>query len=147
MTIEKLMIGQLSRATATKVTTIRFYESIGLLAAPPRTASGRRTYGPADIQRLRFIRNGRRLGFSIDEIRSLINLAENPAQDCSAASVIAARHLEDVESRLAQLALLRDELAALTLTCTNEQIANCRIMQAIGADAAHIASLQVRSTS
>lgn len=132
MTTEKLMIGQLARATATKVTTIRFYESIGLLAAPPRTASGRRTYGPADTRRLRFIRNGRRLGFSIDEIRSLINLAENPAQDCSAASVIAARHLEDVESRLAQLTLLRDELATLTLTCTNEQIANCRIMQAIG---------------
>lgn len=132
MTIAPMMIGQLARETATKVTTIRFYETIGLLAAPPRTASGRRTYASGDAQRLHFIRNGRRLGFSIDEIRSLIHLAENPAQDCSAASAIAAHHLADVESRLAQLASLRDELATLTRSCTNEQIADCRIMQAIG---------------
>lgn len=133
MATANMMIGQLARMTATKVTTIRFYESIGLLPVPPRTTSGRRTYGAIDAQRLQFIRNGRRLGFSTEEIRSLIDLAESPAQDCSAASTIAARHLADVESRLSQLASLRDELAALTRSCTNEQIADCRIIQAIAA--------------
>lgn len=126
-----MMIGQLARETATKVTTIRFYETIGLLPVPPRTESGRRTYGAADAHRLHFIRNGRRLGFSIDEIRSLIDLAHAPAQDCSAAARIAARHLQDVEARLTQLVSLRDELATLTASCTNEQIADCRIIQAI----------------
>jgi DNA-binding transcriptional MerR regulator len=126
-----MMIGQLAQRTATKVTTIRFYETIGLLPAPPRTESGRRTYGAGDVQRLQFVRNGRRLGFSIGEIRSLIDLAESPNQDCSAASTIASRHLEDVESRLAQLASLRDELASLSRGCTNRQIADCRIIQAI----------------
>jgi DNA-binding transcriptional MerR regulator len=77
MTGAPLMIGQLSQQTGTKVTTIRFYETIGLLSIPPRTVSGRRTYGIGDVQRLQFIRNGRRLGFSIEEIRSLIGLAEN----------------------------------------------------------------------
>lgn len=132
MTNAPMMIGRLAKDTATKVTTIRFYETIGLLPAPPRTESGRRTYGAADVERLHFIRNGRRLGFSIDEIRSLIGLAERPTQDCTAASAIAARHLEDVEHRLSQLTYLRDELAALTRSCTNDQIANCRIIQAIG---------------
>lgn len=131
MPTELMMIGQLARATATKVTTIRFYETIGLLLAPPRTESGRRTYGAADVQKLQFIRNGRRLGFSIDEIRSLIGLAQSPGQDCSAASAIAARHLADVEERLAQLTSLRDELASLARSCTNEQIADCQIIQAI----------------
>jgi DNA-binding transcriptional MerR regulator len=58
MTIAPMMIGQLARATATKVTTIRFYETIGLLRAAPRTRSGRRTYGAADEERPQFIRNG-----------------------------------------------------------------------------------------
>lgn len=132
MTTSPMMIGQLARETSTKVTTIRFYETIGLLAAPSRTDSGRRSYGRPDVQRLQFIRNGRRLGFSIDEIRSLIGLAENPDQDCSAASAIAARHLDDVEIRLAQLSSLRDELATLARSCTSAQIADCRIIQAIG---------------
>jgi len=133
MTTAPIMIGQLARATATKVTTIRFYETIGLLPAPPRTGSGRRAYGSGDVQRLHFIRNGRRLGFLIEEIRSLIDLAESPGRECGEATAIAARHLEDVESRLAQLASLRDELAALTRSCTNKQIADCRIIQAITA--------------
>ncbi|WP_267389356.1 helix-turn-helix domain-containing protein [Sphingomonas sp. GC_Shp_3] len=131
MTIAPMMIGQLARETATKVTTVRFYETIGLLPEPPRTASGRRTYGASDIQRLNFVRNGRRLGFSIDEIRSLIALAEAPNQDCSSASVIAARHLEDVERRLAQLTSLHNELATLAQSCTNKKIADCRIIQTI----------------
>ena len=70
-----MKIGELSRATATKVTTIRFYEEIGLLDRPVRTESNRRTYALRDVDRLNFVRNGRRLGFSIEEIRSLIALA------------------------------------------------------------------------
>ncbi|WP_371424065.1 helix-turn-helix domain-containing protein [Tardiphaga sp.] len=130
--MKPVMIGQLACETLTKVTTVRFYESIGLLRPPPRTASGRRTYDASDIERLHFIRNGRRLGFSVDEIRSLMGLAENPDQDCGAASAIATQHLKDVEARLAQLAVLRDELAMLSQSCTKARMADCRIMRAIG---------------
>ena len=130
--MKPVMIGQLASETSTKVTTIRFYESIGLLRSAPRTASGRRTYDASDIERLHFIRNGRRLGFSVDEIRSLMGLAQNPDQDCGAASAIAAQHLKDVEERLAQLAVLRDELAMLSQSCTKARMADCRIMKAIG---------------
>ena len=126
------MIGDLARETSTKVTTIRFYESIGLLRSAPRTASGRRTYDASDIERLHFIRNGRRLGFSVDEIRSLMGLAQDRDQDCGAVSTIAKQHLKDVEARLAQLVVLRDELAKLSESCTKARMADCRIMKAIG---------------
>lgn len=127
-----LTIGQLASETSTKVTTIRFYEGIGLLRPAPRTASGRRTYDVSDVERLHFIRNGRRLGFSVSEIRSLMSLAANPDQDCGAASAIAAQHLSDVEEKLAQLTELRDELAALSESCTKARMADCRIMKSIG---------------
>jgi len=125
-------IGQLSRETSIKVTTVRFYESIGLLETPARTASGRRTYLPSDVERLSFIRNGRRLGFSIDEIRSLIALSDQPERDCAEAGQIAALHLANVEERLRQLEALRDELAAMSsVGCSARRMADCRIIQAI----------------
>jgi len=125
------MIGALARMTGTKVTTIRFYESIGLLDMPPRTDSGRRSYAASDVRRLHFIRNGRRLGFSIDEIRSLIALDGEPDRECAEASAIAAQHLAQVEDRLAQLTALRDELAIVATSCDGARTAECRIIQAI----------------
>lgn len=135
MAIRRLMIGDLAHETSTKVTTIRFYESIGLLPMARRTASGRRTYSGSDVERLNFIRNGRRLGFSVDELRSFMRLTEDPDQDCVVVATIAAQHLEQVEARLAQLTVLRDELAALSQSCTKARIADCRIMKAIGGSA------------
>ena len=70
-----MAIGILAKRTGTKVNTVRFYEEIGLLPRAARTESGRRTYGMSDLNRLSFIRNARGLGFSIDEIRSLLALA------------------------------------------------------------------------
>ncbi|WP_298674345.1 helix-turn-helix domain-containing protein [uncultured Sphingomonas sp.] len=131
-----MKIGELSRATATKVTTIRFYEEIGLLDRPVRTASGRRTYALRDVERLNFVRNGRRLGFSIEEIRSLIALASEPGRDCGEAMAIASRHLAVVEERLEQLTALRDELAVMSRNCDRQRIADCRVIQAIARPAA-----------
>lgn len=127
-----VLIGQLARETSTKVTTIRFYESIGLLRLAPRTASGRRTYNDGDIEQLHFIRNSRRLGFSVDEIRSLLELARRPERQCSAASLIAANHLQAVEEKLAELTTVRDELAILSGSCARSRMSDCRIMRAIG---------------
>jgi len=127
-----MQIGELASATATKVTTIRFYEEIELLGRPARTASGRRTYGLPDVDRLNFIRNARRLGFSIDESRSLLALADQPERDCSEATDIASRHLADVEERLRQLGALRDELASMSAAgCCAKTMAECRVIQAI----------------
>src|SRR5262245_52095962 len=72
-----LSIGELSRRTGVNIETIRYYERIKMLPAPPRTASGRRVYGPAEIGSLAFIRRSRELGFTLDEIRALLTLSDD----------------------------------------------------------------------
>ena len=126
-----LMIGELARRTGAKVNTIRFYEDIGLMPLAARTDTGRRTYGEADVRRLKFIRNGRELGFSTEELKSLISLSEQPDRDCGAAAAIARRHLADVEARMARLALLRTELEEVASNCDGGRMADCQVMEAI----------------
>ncbi len=70
-----LSIGELSRQTAVKMATIRYYEQVGLLASPARTAGKQRRYGPADVTRLNFIRHSRELGFEVEDIRELLALS------------------------------------------------------------------------
>lgn len=125
------MIGDLARLTGTKVNTIRFYEDIGLLHRAIRTASGRRTYANSDVRRLAFIRHGRALGFSIDEIRSLLALANQPDGDCSEAAAIARRHLADIEVRIARLEALRAALGDVAVSCEGGRVDECRVIEAI----------------
>lgn len=126
-----ITIGQLARETATKVVTIRFYEEIGLLRIPARTTSGHRRYGSDDVRRLAFVRSARRLGFSTDEIRSLLGLAEHPEQSCGAASDIARRHLDEVECHIQRLVELRDELRAISAACPGVNVSDCGVIAAI----------------
>lgn len=132
MAATMMMIGDLAKRTGTKVNTIRFYEEIGLMPQAVRTEGGRRTYARSDLQRLSFIRHGRELGFSVDEIRSLIALSADPERDCNGAAAIAKRHLEGVEDRIARLEALRDELKRATATCDGGRIADCSVIDAIG---------------
>ena len=125
------MIGDIAKRTGTKVNTIRFYEDIGLMPEAARTAGGRRTYGDAEVRQLAFIRHARDLGFSTDEIRSLIALSANPDQDCKEAGSLARRHLASVEDRIARLTALRNALADATRDCEGGRIADCRVMEAI----------------
>lgn len=126
-----LMIGDLARRTGTKVNTIRFYEEIGLMPKAVRTSGGRRIYGEPQARQLGFIRHARELGFSVEEIRSLIALSANPDQDCNEAGAIARRHLASVEDRITRLVALRDALSAATRTCDGGRISDCRVMEAI----------------
>ena len=126
-----LMIGDLASATGTKVNTIRFYEEIGLMRLPARTQSGRRTYGYADLERLRFIRHARRLGFETAEIRSLLALSDEPGRECGEVTEIAVRHLADVDDKIARLRLLRDELDRMARLCAGGTVSECRIMESL----------------
>lgn len=126
-----MMIGDLAKRTGTKINTIRFYEQIGLMPEASRTSGGRRTYGQSEVRQLGFIRHARELGFSIEEIRSLIALAANPDHDCEEATAIALRHLVSVENRIARLEALRDALTEATRSCDGGRIADCRVIEAI----------------
>jgi DNA-binding transcriptional MerR regulator len=127
-----MRIGELGSATDTNVETIRYYERIGLLPPPARTAANYRRYGVAHRQRLDFIRHARGLGFEIAEIRSLLALADEPDQDCSEADRIASEHLRTVDEKIARLSALRDELARMVGVCRGGQVAACRVLEALG---------------
>lgn len=133
MSLENLLnIGALARATGTKVETIRWYERMGLLPAPARSAGNYRTYGEAHLGRLSFIRRARDLGFSLDQIRTLLDLAEDRERSCDAVDVIASEHLEDVDRKIADLQALRRELDSLIGQCRHGKVAECRIIEALG---------------
>jgi Cu(I)-responsive transcriptional regulator len=127
-----MKIGELSRVTGTNIETIRYYERIGLLPAPHRTAANYRSYGDSHRARLTFVRHSRDLGFTIEEIRSLLDLSDDPGRDCSEADRIATRHLAPVEDKIAQLTLLRDELTRIVGRCRGGIAADCRVIEALG---------------
>jgi Cu(I)-responsive transcriptional regulator len=127
-------IGELAQATNTKAEAIRYYERIGLLPAPPRTAGNYRDYSPANVSRLTFTRRARDLGFSIEQIRALLDLADHKEQSCVAVDVIAREHLADVKRKLADLSALRRELESMIGQCRHGTIAECRILEALAPD-------------
>src|SRR6266853_3269692 len=98
---ETFSIGELSKHSGVNIETIRYYERIKVLPAPPRTANGRRVYGPAETRTLAFIRRSRELGFTLDEIRALLALSAKNGQDaCAEVRELAAGHLADVRARI-----------------------------------------------
>ena len=126
-----LSIGTLARGTGTKVQTIRYYEQIGLLPQPGRSEGGQRRYTSADLDRLAFIRHARQLGFSLEAIRELLELAHHPRQPCEHADAIARRQLRQVEKRIRRLEALRTELARMVADCAGGTVAKCRVLEVL----------------
>ena len=129
--MKPMTIGRLSSAAKVKVTTIRYYESIGLMGTPDRSASGQRLYGSVDVERLSFVRHARELGFSMDAIKDLIGLQTEPDQDCSAVDTIAQKQLAEVQKRLTQLEALERELKRMIENCRGGKVGGCQVMAAI----------------
>ena len=124
-------IGELARAAETKAETIRYYERIGLMPEPARTAGNYRDYSATHVSRLTFTRRARDLGFSIEEIRALLDLADHKEQSCEAVDAIAREHLADVKRKLADLSALRRELESMIGQCRHGTVAECRILEAL----------------
>jgi Cu(I)-responsive transcriptional regulator len=127
----QLAIGDLAKRTGTKVETIRYYERIGLLPEPGRTEGNYRSYDREHLGRLSFIRRSRDLGFSLDQVRELLGLADQPDRSCEAVDMIARQHLAEVERKIADLNALRDELADLIGRCRRGTVAECRIIETL----------------
>ena len=131
----ELNIGGLSKETGVKVVTIRFYEKIGVLTAPRRSAGNYRIYGQQHVRRLHFVRRCRDLGFSLDQILDFLRLSTEHGASCAKVCRIAERHLKDVESKLADLKRLASELRRITASCTgNRPMSECRIIEALSAE-------------
>ena len=134
MSTEPLSIGSLAKATDTKVETIRYYESIGLLAAPARTKNNYRAYTAQHLARLSFIRRARALGFSIDQVKELLKLADQKDISCKAVDAIAREHLDEIDRKLRDLNTLRSELSNVIVQCGHGTISECRIIETLAPD-------------
>lgn len=126
-----LSIGDAAASTGVNVETIRYYEKIGLLPKPPRTASNYRTYGQDQVLRLGFIRRSRELGFPIEQVRELLDLAAHHEHDCCRVDELTEEHLVGIDRKIQDLLALRKELAALLDSCQGGMVRECRILEAI----------------
>lgn len=126
-----MKIGEVAERSGCHPETVRYYERIGLLPAPPRTAGGYRDYRPADADRLRFISRGRELGFSLEEIRSLLGLAEDDGLSCQDVDRLARGHLLDIRNRLNDLQRMASELERVIGSCSGGERGQCAILDTL----------------
>lgn len=131
--MDRMTIGSAARQSGVGVETIRFYERKRLIAQPPKPpGSGRRLYGPETVERIRFIRQAQRLGFSLREIQELLSLQANPSADCSDVRRRALEKIEQVNARIAQLADIRSALVRLLAACPGSgALGACSILEAL----------------
>jgi MerR family transcriptional regulator, mercuric resistance operon regulatory protein len=130
----RLAIGELSRRTGARVETIRYYEDVGLLPAPARSAAGYRLYGTEHLKRLTFVRGACALGFSIDEVRKLLDLADHRQRPCAEARALAAAHLADVRAKIADLQAMELVLEETVARCADGRSARCPLIDAFYRD-------------
>lgn len=126
-----MRIGEVARLTGVKVPTVRYYEQIGLMPPPPRSASKRRCYEADDVGRLTFIRHARELGFEIEAVRRLLALQDRPERPCAEIDALTREHIAAIEQKIARLVALRTELDRMLASCTGGRVADCRIMESI----------------
>ncbi len=126
-----LTIGTLGKKTGTKVQTIRYYEQVGLMPKPGRTEGGQRRYDDAQLDRLSFVRHARQLGFSLEAIRELLDLSDDPNRPCQEADAIARRQLIQVEQRMARLEALQKELKRMVHECSGGKSSDCRVLEVL----------------
>ncbi len=124
-------IGALSGRSGVNVETIRYYERIGLLPSPPRTEGGHRLYRGEHLKRLAFIRRSRELGFSIDEIRALLDLVDSGEYTCGEVKSMTDAHLENVRRKIADLRRLERTLAGISSQCEGGAVPECPVIDAL----------------
>lgn len=125
-------IGELARRAGYAVQTVRYYEQIGLMPKPPRTEGGQRRYDDDLVKRLLFIRHARDLGFEVEDIRGLLDLASHPEQPCASVDAIAETHLAAIDTKIASLKALRREISGMLACCAKKRIAECRVIDGLG---------------
>src|SRR3546814_2211410 len=121
----------LSRRTGCNIETIRYYEKIGLLPAPARSDGGHRLYGHGHLMRLGFVRRARELGFTLDEIRALLQLTEDRERPCAEAREVAAVHLAGICTKIADLQALEVELARTVVRCADGNNPECPLLETL----------------
>lgn len=131
MSSQSYTIGEVGRLTGTKTPTIRYYEQIGLLTSADRTDGNQRRYDEIARDRLAFVCHARELGFTLDAVRDLLSLSDDPDRSCERADRIAREQLEAVRRRLGNLTRLKVELERMIVQCEGGRIRDCRVIQTL----------------
>ena len=128
---KRLQRAEMAQRTGCNLETIRYYEKTGMMPDPPRTASGYRVYDKTHVSRLRFILRARELGFSIEQIRGLLELVDGGTQTCSEVKERTERHLAAVRAKSADLRRIEKVLAATAAQCSGEDVPDCPVLEAL----------------
>ena len=123
--------GALAARTGCNIETILYYERIGLLPAPARSAGGHRLYDRDLVRRLGFVRRSRELGFTIEEIRRLLRLVDGGSYTCAQIEQMARDHLREIRKKLADLRRLQRVFEAIASQCTGGEVPDCPIIDAL----------------
>ncbi len=128
---DQFPIGALSAATGVNIETIRYYEKIGLIPAPPRTDGRQRVYDASHLKRLTFIRRGRELGFSLDHVRDLLGLVRGHDLTCAEVKTMTDAHVADIRRKVKDLKKLERVLMDLSAQCGGDAVPDCPILDAL----------------
>lgn len=123
--------GQLGRRTGCNPETIRYYEKIGLLANPERSSGGHRQYDEDAVTRLTFVQRSRELGFSLEQIREMLMLADRDNDSCEQVKAITLSHAKDIRQRIADLRAMERVLTELAGRCDTGEVPECPIVQSL----------------
>lgn len=134
-------IGELASLSGVRVETIRYFERIGLLTRPQRTAGGHRLFSSADLDRLNFVRRAREMGFSQAEVRVLLSLSGNELISCGDVKAIAEKHLKTVRQKISNLQELEKSLSSTVAQCAGGKVSRCAVIESIAAEGAKSAEM------
>ena len=124
-------IGKLSKRTGCNIETIRYYERIGILLKPQRSEGGNRLYNEEQIKRLVFVRRSRELGFSLEEIRTLLKLVDGKKTTCQEIKTVTEGHLQDIERKITDLGKLQKTLENISSQCSGGFVPDCPIIDTL----------------
>ena len=131
---KRLTTGQLSKSTGVNIETIRYYERIGMIPVPPRSAGGRRQFTTTHMKRLMFIRHSRRLGFRLEEIRELLRLVDGDNHTCAEVELLTENHISDVTDKINDLGKIKCVLETMASRCSGGVVPECPIIEVLFGD-------------
>ncbi len=129
--VREIRRADLARITGCNLETIRYYENIGVMPQPPRNANNHRSYDAGHIARLSFVMRARDLGFTLEEIRELLALVDGGMQTCGEVRTLAARHLESLRARIADMRRIERVLSETVAQCSGRDVPECAVIDAL----------------
>jgi MerR family mercuric resistance operon transcriptional regulator len=129
--VARMTIGRLSTRTGCHLETVRYYERIGLLPKPGRTAGGHRLYGADAVSRVAFIRRARELGFTLEQVRNLLRLVDGGHYTCAQIRPLAVEHLDEIGRKIADLQSIERALRDMAARCVRGRAPRCAVIDAL----------------